>query len=71
MTFSVRPVIVFPGWYFEKRPAHLRDIWVLEPKAPPAFLDREPDQLKPEDISVAYFHLSRSGRAVERERQPT
>ena len=63
----MRPVIVFPGWFVEQRhgPAgrSTRDIWVLEPKALPSFLDHEDERLQPEDVKLASFHLSRYARA--------
>jgi hypothetical protein len=55
----VRAVVVFPGWYVERTPGGPRDVWVLEPKALPAFLAKEPEQLQPEDVHLAAFHLSR------------
>ena len=36
-----------------------RDVWVLNPKALPAFLESQPDCLTPEDLSLAAYHLSR------------
>lgn len=68
-TFSVRPVVVFPGWYIDRKPTATRDLWVLEPKALPHFLDQEPTRLGPEDIAMASTHLSRLVRASERTRQ--
>jgi len=55
----VRAVVVFPGWYIERTAGGPRDVWVLEPKALPAFLAQEPEQLRPEDVHLASFHLSR------------
>ncbi len=61
--FPVRPVIVIPGWFVEQRdgPAgrSTREIWVLEPKALPAFLKHEPQTVVPEDVKLAGYHLSR------------
>lgn len=45
--FAVRPVIVFPGWYVEQPSNALRDLWVLEPKALPPFLEKEAQVLMP------------------------
>ncbi|MET3374775.1 NERD domain-containing protein [Variovorax sp. KBS0712] len=67
--FETRPVIVFPGW-FVANSGGFRDLWVLEPKALPSFLQSEPARLSPEDVNLASFHLSRLIRAVERERSP-
>ena len=54
-----KPVVLFPGWFVEQSPGSTRDIWVLEPKALPAFLENEPACLSPEDVKLASFHLSR------------
>lgn len=57
--FSVRPVVVFPGWFVRNSKETLKDVWVLEPKALPTFLRNEQDRMSPEDIKLAGFHLSR------------
>ena len=57
--FSVRSVIVFPGWFVEQDRASRREIWVLNPKGLPSFLESEPQVLSPEDVKLASFHLSR------------
>jgi hypothetical protein len=46
-----------------------RRLWVLNPRALPAFLDNEPKRLADDDVKLASFHLSRfirSGEAVRR-----
>jgi nuclease-like protein len=68
--FPVAPVILFPGWFIENSPGSLRQIWVLEPKALPAFLQGEPQRLEHADASLASYHLSRYIRGIERERDP-
>ncbi len=67
--FEARPVIVFPGW-FVANSGGFRDLWVLEPKALPSFLQQEPARLSPEDVQLASFHLSRLIRSTERKRNP-
>lgn len=67
--FAVRPVIVFPGWFVEQSPASTRDLWVLEPKALPGFLAREPIILSEEQAAMASFHLSRYIRTSEAARE--
>lgn len=62
----VRPVVVFPGWFISASPGALRDIWVLEPKALPAFLSNEPRRLSEEDVKLFSFHISRSIRASQK-----
>lgn len=69
--FDVLPVVLFPGWFIEQSPGSLRELWVLEPKALPAFLDREPTRLRTADSKLAAFHLSRFVRSGEREREHT
>jgi len=61
----VRPVVVFPGWYVTRAAAAAKDVWVLEPKAFPAFLEKEPARLSPEDVRLFAFHLSRAIRTEE------
>jgi hypothetical protein len=56
--YVVRGVVVFPGWFVEQRPPRGR-VWVLEPKALPAFIEREPATVDPADVALAAFHLSR------------
>lgn len=62
----VRPVVLFPGWFVEQGPGATREIWVLEPKALPAFLGDAPQVLSPEDVALASTHLSRMIRVQER-----
>lgn len=64
--FGVRPTILFPGWFISNTEGSFKDVWVLEPKALPAFLANEPTRLSREDIKLASFHLSRFVRAVEK-----
>lgn len=66
--FDVFPVVVFPGWFIENAAGSLRDIWVLEPKALPKFLEGAPQLLSAEDVKLASFHLSRFIRSGELDR---
>lgn len=61
--FTVKPVIVFPGWFIEQKPAATKEVWVLEPKALPGFLSNSAMVLSPEDVNLASFHLSRFVRS--------
>lgn len=63
--FDVLPVVVFPGWYVEAVGGARRAMWVLEPKALPAFIANEPTRLAMEEVKMAAFHLSRYVRARE------
>jgi len=56
---SVRPVLLFPGWYIESTQGAHRDIWVLEPKALPAFIEKEPAVLDLAHTRQVSYHLSR------------
>jgi hypothetical protein len=58
--------VVFPGWFVERGRARARlDVWVLEPKALPSFIEHEPVRLTPEDVALAAFHLSRYVKAAQ------
>jgi hypothetical protein len=60
--FAVRPVIVFPGWFVEPNPKGI-GVWVLNPKALPAFIQNEPITIADSDLHLAVFHLTRYIRA--------
>ena len=57
---SVRPIVTYPGWYVDPPPEGVRpDVWVLNPKAIPAFIEHEREILPPEDVKLLSYHLSR------------
>jgi Nuclease-related domain len=60
--FAVRGVVVFPGWFVEQRGSR-GDVWVLEPKALPAFIEQEAVSIALADVALASFHLSRYVRS--------
>lgn len=64
--YKVRPVVVFPGWYVEQKPGSSREMWVLEPKALPKFLENAPNVLSAEEIKMASGHLSRFIRSQDK-----
>ena len=69
--FSVRGVVVFPGWFVEPMPPAWKQAglpWVLEPKALPSFIENEPTGLDESDVKLAAYHLSRYVLAEEAER---
>lgn len=66
--FDVFPVLVFPGWFIEQAEGSLRNMWVLEPKALPKFLENAPKRLALDEIKLASFHLSRFIRSSEENR---
>lgn len=58
--FPVRGVVAYPRWWVEQtnkdRP---REVWVLEPKALPAWIEHAPPAMTPDEVAMAAFHLSR------------
>lgn len=64
----VRPVVVFPGWYVDSSAGSQRDVWVMEPKGLPAFLQHEPARLSKDDIALVAKCISMHVRSHERER---
>ena len=63
-TLRAHPVVLFPGWWVDPLPPEeRRSLWVLEPKALPAFIENSPVELSQEDVKLLSFHLSRYVRA--------
>lgn len=61
----VRPVVVFPGWFVvPTAEAKHSDVWVLNPKALPAFIEHSDAQLPEADVRLVASHLSRYVRDV-------
>jgi hypothetical protein len=60
--FPVRGVVVFPGWFVEQR-APRGSVWVLEPKALPAFIEKEPALVAPSDVALA--RMDSQSRRIE------
>ena len=59
-TLQARPVVLFPGWWVDPLPPkEKQNIWILEPKALPAFIEHSPAILSYEDVKSLSFHLSR------------
>ncbi|MCZ6802438.1 MAG: nuclease-related domain-containing protein [Proteobacteria bacterium] len=59
--FEVKPVILFPGWWTE---SDKKDIWVLEPKGFPKFLNNQKEQLPTDIKKMIGLHLSRYIRSL-------
>ena len=57
-TFHVRSAIVFPGWYVESSGTPT-DVWILNPKGLPKYLEGQKDVINNEDVNLAIFHLRR------------
>lgn len=62
--FMIKPTILFPGWFVDPMQGH-EDVWVLNPKALPAFISNEPEAITREDMYLASFHLSRYIRSKQ------
>jgi len=59
-TIIVRPAVVYPGWYINPMPKGSRpEVWVLNPKALPAYIENADGALSDEDIRSFTYHLSR------------
>jgi len=56
--FTIRPVVLFPGWFIEPMKRG-QEVWILNPKALPTFVSNEPVLLKDTDVHLVAFHLSR------------
>lgn len=58
--YKIKPVVVFPGWYVEPTSeAKGSDVWVLNPRALPAFISNSKSRLGDDEVKLASFHLSR------------
>lgn len=51
VTPPVRPVVIFPGWYVNGRPTGADGVWVLNQKAFPKWLQREPHYLSETEVA--------------------
>ncbi|MGP1382205.1 MAG: nuclease-related domain-containing protein [Thainema sp.] len=59
-TLPVKPVLVFPGWFVESvKHKGETNLWVLNPKALPSFIENQPQRISSEDVKLAAYHLSR------------
>ena len=63
-TFTVRPAVVFPGWYVEEPQGTDPLVWVLEPKMLRARLLSQPVFMTNEDVNLCVFHLKRFMRGT-------
>jgi hypothetical protein len=50
--FPVRGVVVLPGWFVEVQAKTKTDVWVLNPKALPSFIEHEPVVVEADDIAL-------------------
>ena len=66
--YPIRPVVVFPGWFIEQsNKSGNSDVWVLNPKALPVYIENQKTVLSAEQVNLASYHLSRYVRAKEAE----
>lgn len=56
---SVRPVVVFPGWWVESAKGAGSDVWVLNPKALVGFIKNQQVRLNAQDVAMITDHLIR------------
>jgi len=62
---TVRPVVLFPGWFIEQTAeAKKSDVWVLNPKALPSFIENSRQQILDTDVNLICFHLSKYARST-------
>ncbi len=55
----VNPVVVFPGWYVKNKIGNsVHNVWILEPKALPTYINGKPDVLSLEQVNVIANHIS-------------
>jgi hypothetical protein len=57
-SFPVKAIVVFPGWYVEPQKSKKDEIWVLNHKALPKFIENEPSSIRDEDVSLLSSRLS-------------
>lgn len=58
--FEVKTAIVFPGWFIKSNlDLKQAEVWVLNPKALPAFIGNTKETLTKEDMMLAAYHISR------------
>lgn len=63
-SYSVKPVVVFPGWFVNPvKEQGNSDVWVLNPEALPVFIRNEPEVVTEEDFRLAVYHMATIARA--------
>ncbi len=61
---KVRPVVLYPGWYIEGKSTG-REVWVLEPKGLPGFLEHEKAVLESQDVASIAYQVSTYIRTLQ------
>jgi hypothetical protein len=63
---KIKPVVVYPGWYIEQTTeAKKSDVWVLNPKALPAFIAHRQETMNPREFHMFSLHLDMYIRAKQ------
>jgi len=61
---------VYPRWWVEQtHPDRPREVWVLEPKALPKFIEHALPVMSTDEVAMAAYHLSRYVRGENRSRE--
>lgn len=64
--FPMQAVVLYPGWFIQPTAeAKSSEVWVLNPKALPAFISKSSSQISAEDVNLCAYHLGRYIRTVE------
>jgi hypothetical protein len=63
--FPIQCVVVFPGWYTHMPAENKGDVWVLNPKMLPAYIEREPILIKPEDVTLVSSRITAHMQTVQ------
>ncbi|MCH8500781.1 MAG: NERD domain-containing protein [Aliidiomarina sp.] len=62
---AVKGIVTFPGWYIHSNHNTPKNtVWVLNPKAIPSFITKQPETLSKEDVHLIKFHLGKYIRAL-------
>lgn len=54
--YPVKPVVIYPDWWVDKCPKS--DVWVLNQKALPSFIEHSKVILTPDEIGMAHSHIA-------------
>ncbi len=60
---SVKPIVVYPGWYIKITKSNTNEVWVLNPKAVKDYIENTPATLPKEDMMLISYHISMYIRA--------
>jgi hypothetical protein len=63
-TVDVKPVVVFPGWFVKMTNKHNSNIWALNPINLKAFIKKEKEVIREEDVQLISNHIARYIRSI-------